>query len=194
MPRGRAPNVGELFKLPDAARTLKLIAQTKGEAFYRGEIAAAAARQRSRRGRPSFAALVGVPSFNADASYDIILPFVLDAGFAGLQGEVAKLTAHLKAEDFLWAEKYPHATFQSTEVKAGGTDGFSHTVTGDLMIRGKTLRVSFPANITVSPTEVGANTEFVVDRKNFDVVYPGKADDLVQDNVVLKVNFVAPRA
>ncbi|MDY0744186.1 gamma-glutamyltransferase family protein [Paucibacter sp. R3-3] len=43
MPRGRAPQVGELFRFPDAARSLRLIAQTKGEAFYRGEIAAAIA-------------------------------------------------------------------------------------------------------------------------------------------------------
>jgi gamma-glutamyltranspeptidase/glutathione hydrolase len=43
MPRGRAPNVGELFKLPDAARTLRLIAQSKGAAYYGGEIAEAAA-------------------------------------------------------------------------------------------------------------------------------------------------------
>ena len=42
MPRGRAPQVGEQFAFRDAARTLRLIAQTKGEAFYRGEIAAAA--------------------------------------------------------------------------------------------------------------------------------------------------------
>jgi gamma-glutamyltranspeptidase/glutathione hydrolase len=41
LPRGRAPEVGELFKFPDAARTLKLIAASKGEAFYRGEVAAA---------------------------------------------------------------------------------------------------------------------------------------------------------
>ncbi|MCV2357408.1 gamma-glutamyltransferase family protein [Paucibacter sp. TC2R-5] len=41
LPRGRAPAVGELFKFPDAARTLRLIAQTKGEAFYRGEVAEA---------------------------------------------------------------------------------------------------------------------------------------------------------
>ena len=41
LPRGRAPEVGELFKFPDAARTLKLIAESKGEAFYRGEVAAA---------------------------------------------------------------------------------------------------------------------------------------------------------
>ena len=40
---GRAPRVGDLFKFPDAAKSLRLIAQTKGEAYYRGEIAAASA-------------------------------------------------------------------------------------------------------------------------------------------------------
>jgi gamma-glutamyltranspeptidase / glutathione hydrolase len=50
MPRGRAPNVGELFCLPDAARTLRLIAASRGEAFYRGEIAAAAARHAHEHG------------------------------------------------------------------------------------------------------------------------------------------------
>ena len=41
LPHGRAPQVGERFCFPDAARTLRLIAQSKGEAFYRGEVAAA---------------------------------------------------------------------------------------------------------------------------------------------------------
>jgi len=41
LPRGRAPKVGELFQFKEAARTLRLIAETKGEAFYRGEVAAA---------------------------------------------------------------------------------------------------------------------------------------------------------
>ena len=41
MPNGRAPEVGEQFRLADAARTLRLIAQSGGEAYYRGEIAAA---------------------------------------------------------------------------------------------------------------------------------------------------------
>jgi gamma-glutamyltranspeptidase / glutathione hydrolase len=44
LPRGRAPQVGERFAFPEAARTLKLIAQTRGEAFYRGEIAEAIAK------------------------------------------------------------------------------------------------------------------------------------------------------
>ena len=43
LPHGRAPEVGERFALTDAARTLRLIALTTGEAFYCGEIAAAAA-------------------------------------------------------------------------------------------------------------------------------------------------------
>ena len=44
LPKGRAPHVGELFQFPAAARALRLIAQTKGEAYYRGEIAAAIAK------------------------------------------------------------------------------------------------------------------------------------------------------
>ncbi len=39
LPGGRAPNAGELFRFPDQARTLERIAETKGEAFYRGELA-----------------------------------------------------------------------------------------------------------------------------------------------------------
>ncbi len=41
LPWGRAPEIGELFRFPAAARALKAIAATKGEAFYRGEIAQA---------------------------------------------------------------------------------------------------------------------------------------------------------
>ena len=44
LPWGRAPKVGELFKFPAAARGLRLIAQTKGQAFYGGEIAQALSR------------------------------------------------------------------------------------------------------------------------------------------------------
>ncbi len=50
LPRGRAPQIGELFRFDAAARTLRLIAQTQGEAFYRGEIAEAAGRHASEHG------------------------------------------------------------------------------------------------------------------------------------------------
>ena len=50
MPRGRAPNVAELFRFPDAARSLRLIAQSRGDAYYGGEIAQAAERHSRAHG------------------------------------------------------------------------------------------------------------------------------------------------
>ena len=38
-PEGRAPHVGEVWRNPEIARTLRLIAETNADAFYRGEIA-----------------------------------------------------------------------------------------------------------------------------------------------------------
>lgn len=50
MPNGRAPRVGELFKFPDQARTLTRIAASKGEAFYRGDLAEAMAQHSAAHG------------------------------------------------------------------------------------------------------------------------------------------------
>lgn len=44
MPKGRAPNVAELFQFKAAAKGLRAIAKTKGQAFYGGEIAEAIER------------------------------------------------------------------------------------------------------------------------------------------------------
>lgn len=41
MPHGRAPHVGEKFTFAEAAHTLTRIAETHGEAYYRGELAEA---------------------------------------------------------------------------------------------------------------------------------------------------------
>jgi gamma-glutamyltranspeptidase/glutathione hydrolase len=60
LPQGRQPQVGERFAFPAAARTLRLIAQTRGEAFYRGEVAAAiAAHAKAHGGSMSEADLAG---------------------------------------------------------------------------------------------------------------------------------------
>jgi gamma-glutamyltranspeptidase/glutathione hydrolase len=49
-PGGRAPRAGERWCNPDAARTLRLIADTGADAFYRGEIATAVADFAARTG------------------------------------------------------------------------------------------------------------------------------------------------
>lgn len=38
-PEGRAPRIGEIWRSPAHAQTLRLIAETKAESFYRGELA-----------------------------------------------------------------------------------------------------------------------------------------------------------
>ena len=50
LPRGRAPEVGEHVAFPGAARTLKAIAATGSDAFYRGEIAEAMAAHAAAHG------------------------------------------------------------------------------------------------------------------------------------------------
>ncbi|MBI1965003.1 MAG: gamma-glutamyltransferase, partial [Betaproteobacteria bacterium] len=50
LPRGRAPEAGEKFLAPAHARTLQRIAETKGEAFYKGDLAAKMAAHAKQHG------------------------------------------------------------------------------------------------------------------------------------------------
>ncbi len=111
-----------------------------------------------------------------------------------LESDSARLTEHLKDADFFDVPNHPTATFKSTEIKAGSeAAGMTHTVTGELTIRGTTKQVVFPAKITFDAKQVEANTEFVVNRHDFGITYPGKKDDAIQDNVAIQVQFVALR-
>jgi gamma-glutamyltranspeptidase / glutathione hydrolase len=49
LPKGRAPLPGEKITLPDHARTLERIAETKGETFYRGDLAERIAAESGQR-------------------------------------------------------------------------------------------------------------------------------------------------
>jgi len=50
LPGGRVPRTGEVVRLPDHAATLRAIAESGGEAFYRGELARAIAADAARHG------------------------------------------------------------------------------------------------------------------------------------------------
>lgn len=50
MPNGRAPRAGELFRNAAQAKTLRLIAESRGDAFYRGVIAEQIAAEAARHG------------------------------------------------------------------------------------------------------------------------------------------------
>lgn len=100
-----------------------------------------------------------------------------------------RLVGHLKSPDFFDVAKFPKASFTSTEVKKGGDKGASHTVTGNLTLHGVTKGVTFPANVKTTPGGVDVDAEFAINRKDFGLVYAGKPDDLIRDDVVIKLTI-----
>lgn len=102
-----------------------------------------------------------------------------------------KLTGHLKTPDFFDVEKFPKATFVSTAIQAGGQNGATHTVTGNLELHGTTKSISFPATIRAAAEAVETDAEFAINRKDFGIVYPGKPDDLIKDEVLIKLKIHA---
>ena len=103
-----------------------------------------------------------------------------------------RLTGHLKTPDFFNVAQIPTATFETVSITPGQTNS---TVTGNLTLHGVTKQISFPATIQVSDSAVDVNAEFFIKRMDFDVKYPGKPDDLIRNEVVLKLRVKAtPKA
>lgn len=103
----------------------------------------------------------------------------------------AKLTTHLKSADFFDVSKFPKASFQSTAITKAG-EGYS--LAGDLTMHGVTKNISFPARITINPEAVTAQAEFSINRGDFGITYKGKADNLIREEVVIKLDLNAPKA
>ena len=99
------------------------------------------------------------------------------------------LTNHLKNADFFNAAKYPVARFVSTKVRPGGEGAATHTITGELSLLAVTKRITFPATIVVTDAGATGVAEFKINRKDFGIVYPGRPDDLIRDEVLLKLNL-----
>lgn len=99
-----------------------------------------------------------------------------------------RLTGHLKSADFFDVAKFPTATFLTTAIEPGATNSI---VTGNLTLHGVTKQISFPAKIEVSDAAVKVNAEFFLNRMDFDIKYPGKTDDLIRQEVVLRLKVDA---
>ena len=118
-----------------------------------------------------------------------------------------QLTAHLTTADFFDVARYPKATFASTKIESprkiegnnalegpAGNDGTETlNVTGNFDLHGVKKSITFPATIEVTPDSVSVNAEFAINRKDFGLLYPGKADDLIRDGVVIKLTLRVPR-
>jgi len=114
--------------------------------------------------------------------------FTVETG--SVESDDEKLTGHLKSPDFFDVEKYPKAEFVSTAIAAKtAAGGATHEVTGDLDLHGQKKSISFPATITVDERSAKGTAEFKINRKDFQIVYPGMPDDLIKDEVLLKISL-----
>lgn len=102
-----------------------------------------------------------------------------------------KLTEHLKSEDFFDVAKYPIARFQLREATRQEGDNFE--ISGILDMHGMAKKITFPATMKLSGKEtlLDMQAEFSINRKDFGIVYPGKPDDLIRDEVVMKFDVSA---
>jgi len=99
-----------------------------------------------------------------------------------------RLMGHLQSPDFFDVETYSTARFVSTQI-VPAADGYE--VTGNLELHGVTKSITFPATIEIQPDRVVATAEFFIQRFDFDIVYPGKPDDLIRDEVVIRLDLSA---
>lgn len=119
---------------------------------------------------------------------------VVDIDATSLTTDTEKLTNHLKSPDFFDVAKNPKATFASTAIKKGGEKGATHTVTGNLTIKGITKSISFPANIKVAGDAASLDAEFALNRRDFSLNYAGMPNDLIRDDVVIKLAIKGNKA
>lgn len=109
---------------------------------------------------------------------------------ASVTSDAEDLTKHLMSKDFFEVETHPKATFTSTAIAPkSGTPGVTHEVTGNLELHGQTKQITFPASLVIDDKGASGTAEFTINRKDFGIVYPGKPDDLIKDEVLLKLSL-----
>jgi polyisoprenoid-binding protein YceI len=112
----------------------------------------------------------------------------------------AKLTGHLKSDDFFGTAKFPVSKFEITKVDAlndPNKPGMNSTITGNLTIKDITKSISFPAEIRIENGVLNAKADFDIDRTEWNVKYgSGKffenlGDKMISDNFNLKLSLTA---
>jgi len=112
------------------------------------------------------------------------------------EGYRTKLENHLKSDDFFSVEKYPEAMFEITNVK---TVSGKTTVHGEMTIKGKTKKISFPAEVSASGDALTATATITLDRSNYNVKYNSKSffdiealgDKMIYDEFTITLHLVA---
>lgn len=117
-----------------------------------------------------------------------------------LQGEYkGKLEGHLKSDDFFSVEKNNKSSLVIKKVEAikGSKTAENYMVTADLIIKGISNEITFPALIVVKGKSVTASADINIDRTKYDIKYGSKSffegigDKAIDNDFNIKVRVVA---
>ena len=134
-------------------------------------------------------------NFDGWIEYDGATPsrIAFDIDLNSVEVDEPKLTAHLKTADFFDVAKHPKATFVSTSLTpnaAGG--GPTHTLKGNLTMHGVTKEVTIPVTAQQTAEGVRTTSEFTINRHDWGISYKGMADDLIKDDVLIRLDLAFP--
>lgn len=124
---------------------------------------------------------------------------VLDVQSEGMN---AKLTGHLRSDDFFSVEKNPTSTFTITSVapiKGAAAGQPNYTISGDLTIKGVTKPLAFPATVSVKDGQATATGTAKVDRTLYDIrfrsakFFSDLGDKMISDEFTVTFNVVAKK-
>lgn len=118
---------------------------------------------------------------------------------SSITSDNAKVTTHLKSDDFFSAEKNPMSKFEITKVTAAGADRVN--ITGNLSIKGFTHSITFPATVKQQKGVVVAVASGIrVDRAKYEIKYRSKTffgdigDKAIDDEFELSINLTAKKS
>lgn len=118
----------------------------------------------------------------------IVAPSKVTIQMGSIWSDSDRLTGHLMSDDFFDVENIPTAEFAVTSMK-DTPEG--PEMTGNLTLHGVTKSITFKPEVSITDTEVSMKAEFDIMRFDFGVVYKGKVDDLIRDEVVIKFDVKA---
>ncbi len=119
-----------------------------------------------------------------------------------------RLLGHLKSADFFEVEKWPTAGFEIVTVDAKGDAAAqaetgvvpTHTITGNLTMKGITKVISFDAQVEMTENIASARSvRFLIDRTNWGVnygsnkIFDNLKDNFIHDDMALTIRLVAEK-
>ena len=117
-----------------------------------------------------------------------------------------KLAGHLLSPDFFDAAKFPEGTFEITAVKAGIDTSLNkgevvmkdatHTITGNLTLKGVTKSISFPAKVAITDAQITTDANFNIDRTQWGMSYGNDKslqDKFIRPEVNMMLHIVATK-